>query len=97
MHVSRSGRRQIFRGDSFSALVVIPVYVIKPKDTELHPQYRDGFLCKLCVQSPHQDKRAPYQDCRLLSPPYTNKQDLRPFMITHAHSAMSEFDKRGRG
>ena len=26
------------------------------------------------------------------SPPYTNKQDPRPFMITHAHSAMSEFN-----
>ena len=27
------------------------------------------FLCMLCVQSPHQGSRAPYQDCRLLSPP----------------------------
>ena len=31
------------------------------------------------------------------SPPYTNKQDPRPFKITHAHSAMGEFDKPGRG
>ena len=33
---------------------------------------------------------------RTAGPPYTNKQNPRPFMKTHAHSAMNEFDKRVR-
>ena len=89
MHVSRSRRRQLFRGDSFSALgrdscICQWLFLqFKPNETELHPQYQNVFLCKFWVQSPHQGSRAPYQDCRLLSPPYTNKQDPRPFMKTH--------------
>ena len=88
---------------TFQHWAVIPVCVNGPsfslnlrKLNCIH-NTRMAFLCKLCVQSPHQRNRAPYPDCRLLSPPYTNKQDPRPIMITHAHSAMSEFDKRGRG
>ena len=86
------------QGDSFleqtdfQHCAVIPVYVSGPsislnlrKLNCIH-NTRMAFLCKLCVQSPHQGSRAPYQDCRLLIPPYTNIQDPRPFMITHAHS-----------
>ena len=87
---------------AFQHWAVIPVYVsgssisLNLRILNCIHNTRMAFLCKLCVQSPHQGSRAPYQDCSLLSPPYTNKQDPRPFMITHAHSAMGEFDKCGR-
>ena len=86
----------------FQHWAVIPVYVsgysfsLYLRKLNCIHNTRMAFLCKVCVQSPHQGSRAPYQDCILLSPPYTNKQD-HSFMITHAHSAMSEFDKLGRG
>ena len=95
MHVSRSRRRQLFRGDSFSALgrdscVCQWLFLqFKAKETELHPQYQNGFFVQVLGPVSPSSSRAPYQDCRLLSPPYTNKQDPRPFMKTHGHSAMS--------
>ena len=88
---------------AFQHWAVIPVYVsgssFSLNLTRLNCIHntRMAFLCNFWVQSPHQGSRAPYQDCRLLNPPYTNKQDPRPFMKTHAHSAMSEFYKRVRG
>ena len=86
---------------AFQHWVVNPVYIngssfnLDLRKVNCIHNIRMAFLCKLCVQSPHQGSRAPYQDCRLLSPPRTNKQDPMPFMITHAHSAVSEFDERG--
>ena len=88
---------------AFQHWAMIPVYVsdssfsLNRRKLNCIHNTRMAFLCKLCVQSPHQGNRAPYQDCRLLSPPCTNKQDPRPFMITHVHSAKRGFDKRGSG
>ena len=53
MHVSRSRKRQHFRGDSFSALghdscICQWLFLrFKPNETELHPQYQNGFFVQV--------------------------------------------------
>ena len=56
---------------AFQHWAVIPVYVsgssfsLNLRKLNCIHNTRISFLCKLCVQSPHQGSRAPYQDCRL--------------------------------
>ena len=87
MHFSSSRRRQLFRGNSFSAL---------GRDSCISQwQYQNGFLVQALSSLPIKSAELPTRTAGW-SPPHTNKQDPRPFKITHAHSGMGEFDKPGR-
>ena len=83
---------------AFQHWAVIPVYVngssfsLNLRKLNCIHNTRMSFLCKLCVQSPHQGSRAPYQDCRL-KPPYTDKQDPRPLLISVDYLCQQWFRK----
>ena len=82
---------------AFQDWAVIPVYVSGSsfslnlrKMNCIHN--RMAFLCKLCVQSPHQSSRVPTRTAGW-SPPCTNKQDPRPLLISVDYVCQQWFRK----